>query len=187
MTSAVEYWNRGVAAVPAMTGAASVMDCSDITDALRGLYWRLPQSLDNVLDVGCGTGRLSKLCNGYLGVDVAIDAIDYCLLNHISAVHIDGPDDLPKGPFGTVCCLSVFTHIGRSDRQAYLRAFRSVAPMLVVDIIPGIEGGGVALWRADPADFMLDLSAIGYAILSIHARTSPDGVTHQYYYCERTE
>lgn len=175
--NAATYWNRGVDNVPMMTGAASVMDCSDLRDALDNLGVTI---LDRVLDVGCGTGRLSTLCNEYTGVDVAADAVTYCQRLGLNVNVIDGPFDL-RGCYDTVCCMSVFTHIGRIERQQYLRKFSVIAHELVVDIIPGGEMGDVSLWRADVELFERDLDENNYDIMDVYSRTSPDGVTHRYY------
>jgi SAM-dependent methyltransferase len=176
------YWNKGVANVPMMTGAASVMDCSDLIDACRGLGVDLP--LGDVLDVGCGTGRLAPLCQGYLGVDIAADAVAYCHAQGVHARSFDEPCDLPEGPFDTICCFSVFTHINRADHVAYLAEFKTRSRQLLVDIIPGDGRGTVALWTARPVMFESDLRHAGYVVMATYDRTSPDGVTHRYYRAE---
>jgi SAM-dependent methyltransferase len=176
------YWNKGVSNVPMMTGAASVMNCSDLIDACRGLGVDLP--MGDVLDVGCGTGRLAPFCQGYLGVDIAGDAVTYCHAQGVHARSIDGPSDLPAGPFDTICCFSVFTHINRADHVAYLAQFARRAPQLLVDIIPGDGCGTVVLWTARAEMFESDLRHAGYAVQATYDRTSPDGVTHRYYRAE---
>jgi SAM-dependent methyltransferase len=171
-----------------MTGAAAVMDCADLLDAFDALGVEVP--LDGpVLDVGCGTGRLAQLVHGglYTGVDVSVRAVDYCLDRKLSAWLIDGPEDLVRfgGSYATVACLSVFTHVGRDVRRDYLGAFARVAPRAVVDILPGPEGGGVAAWYADPADFLCDARGAGWEARREHQRVSPDGVAHRYYLLDR--
>lgn len=165
-----------------MTGAASVMNCSDLLDACCGLGVSLP--LGTVLDVGCGTGRLAPFCQGYLGVDIAGDAVAYCHAQGVNARSLDYPCDLPDGPFDTICCFSVFTHINRADHVAYLAQFKSRSRQLLVDIIPGDGRGTVALWTARPLMFESDLRYAGYVVKATYSRTSPDGVTHCYYRAE---
>jgi SAM-dependent methyltransferase len=163
-----------------ITGAASVMDCSDLRDVFDNLG--IP-ALYRVLDVGCGTGRLSSMCLDYTGVDIAIDAISYCQHRGLNVYLIDGPYDL-KGTFDTVCCLSVFTHIGRSERRQYLSTFRQMAHELVVDIMPGGEHGDVSCWYADTTEFEGDLDDSNYEIVEVYSRVSPDNATHRYYRAE---
>lgn len=182
----MSYWNVAVDQIPAQTGAESVMDCSDLLDALGGLGIEPP--LERVLDVGCGTGRLSRLCSGYLGVDIAPNAIQYARGSGLRAAVIHGPNDLPDEMPETIACFSVFTHIGRDERQAYLRAFADLDPdLLLVDILPGEEGGSMAVWYADPQDFYTDLRAAWFEVDATYDRIAPDGTLHRYFACSRSQ
>jgi SAM-dependent methyltransferase len=178
MNADVLYWDRGIDAVPVMTGAATVLDASEIAAVCGRLWLEFP--LPNVLDVGCGTGRFAKLCNGYVGVDIAPSAVAYCQREGLTASTISGPDDLPAGPFGLIACLSVFTHINRDARRAYLRAFAERADRVLVDVIHGTEGGDVTMWRADLAGFRADIAEAGFRV---HASTQGVGIgaLHTYY------
>lgn len=84
MNDALAYWDRGVAAVPMMTGASTLMRGEDILEHAERLGLQLP--LANVLDVGCGTGRVSAFCTGYLGVDIAPSAIGWCQAHGVPAI-----------------------------------------------------------------------------------------------------
>lgn len=191
--SATEYrdfWSVTVPEVPAKTGAAGLMDCADIRDVLEQID--LDLSHKTVLDVGCGTGRVSQLCGAWSGVDVSPSMVAYCLEHGLQARVIVTPLDLvglfehPWGekPFDAIVCLSVFTHIAQTDRQSYLHTFRSLAPELLVDILPGADGGGIAAWYAEPAEFELDLHDAGFDdIVDCYERTSADGHRHLYYRC----
>ncbi|MGE0363353.1 MAG: hypothetical protein AB7R67_21755 [Vicinamibacterales bacterium] len=182
------YWNQGIEMVPAMTGAATLMDGADILEHAERLDIPLP--FDAVMDVGCGTGRLGQFAIVYVGFDVAADAVAYCRRAGRHAHLIAGPSSMPVepltgGPGDWVTCLSVFTHIARTERQAYLQAFLPLAEQLLVDIIPGDGSGDVALWTAVPADFEADLAAAGWQIEASYDRACPAGPVHRYYRCRR--
>lgn len=179
-----DFWNRGVNNVPITTGASRVMDCSDIKEVLAALHIAVP--LKNVLDVGCGTGRLSQLCDGYLGVDLASDAVEYCRTQGLQALEIDGPDDLPEGTFDIVTCLSVFTHISPNDRISYLSRFQLHSRQILVDILPGGDYGNWAAWYADTGKFEEAFTVHGgWKSQGTYSRNSPDGVNHRYYHLTR--
>jgi SAM-dependent methyltransferase len=185
----LDHWNRGVENVPLITGAATVMDCSDLLDVCTKLGVRVP--MPSVLDVGCGTGRWARFCREYVGVDVSDDAIVFAHYAQREAYRIDGPSDLEfvwtrwmyRRPI-TITCFSVFTHIDRPERIAYLRAFHELSLTAVVDIIPGDGRGNVECWTADPFDFLSDLDDSGWAAVRRYSRVSPDGPIHEYYRLE---
>ena len=180
------YWDRGVRNVPDMTGARAVMDASDLKTLCAEFGITLPMKI--VLDVGCGTGRASQLCDGYVGVDVSPSMVQYSQAKGLTASLISGHEDLPTGPFDLILCISVFTHIPREERIQYLQEFAKRSNRLLVDIIPGDGKGSVALWTADPAAFAADLLASGW----IYGKAvdqcwdaAPVKTQHQYYYCWR--
>lgn len=186
----VAYWSRGVAQVPYVTGAARVMDCADLIDAFDKLGVTLPLPV-SVLDIGCGTGRLAQLMpkdGTYVGADVTPDAVQYNADGGRVCLLIAEPEDLYRpahyGIFQLACALSVFTHIGREERQRYLQVLQTLSSWLVVDIIPGEEGGDVALWRANVEDFEADAAREAWDVRATCARVSPDGVLHRYYLME---
>lgn len=179
------YWDRGVANVPDMTGARQLLDAHDIPILAKRLGLALP--FGNVLDVGCGTGRLAQHVNGrYIGVDIALAAVEYCEQHGRQAMLISGAQDL--GDFGRhdlVVALSVFTHIDEAERAAYLAAFRLITQRILVDIIPGDGTGDVALWSAIPKTFEAQLAKYGWKIrASTEMAWGTDGITHRYYYAE---
>lgn len=141
-------------------------------------------TLGKTLDVGCGTGRLAQICGEYQGVDISPSMVEYCKRAGIQAELIDGPFDL-HGEYEWVTCLSVFTHIPRSERRHYLERFGNIAPNLLVDIIPGEEGGSIALWQADVETFEADLKEHGFKVLGVHECISPDGAFHRCYRCSQ--
>jgi SAM-dependent methyltransferase len=164
------YWDRGLAQVERMTGLGAsptpaMLAGADIRDVCRRLAIDLP--IDRLLDVGCGTGRLSALAVSYFGVDISASAIAYCHQRDIGAAVIEGPDELatiPDNAFDWVWACSVFTHIDRPEQQAYLAQFARLAPRALVDILPGDAGRTAARWGCDEATFRLDLAAAGFTI-----------------------
>lgn len=191
MPSAIEYrdfWSVTVEEVPGKTGAAGVMDCADIRE-VTGTF-QLDLGRMSVLDVGCGTGRVAQMCGSWTGVDVSPAAVAYCRNQGLDAYVIEAPVELaarfdaPFGakPFDLVACLSVFTHIHRNDRRSYLSVFRSLADVVLVDVLPGEEGGSIAAWYADVADFEVDLHDARFDdIVATYERVSADGASHLYY------
>lgn len=167
------YWDVPIEDVPGMTGAAEVMDLSDIREVLD----HFGLELGDVIDVGCGTGRLAQACVSYRGFDVAPSMVEYARRQGLEANHVDDLD----GSAETICCLSVFTHISRPDRQGFLAQFAEIAPQLLVDILPGEDEGSIAVWKADPDNFEHDLEAAGYEIDGWYERRSPDQELHRYY------
>lgn len=181
-----QYWDRGVRNVPDMTGTRHLLDAEDIPVLAGKLGLKLPFA--DVLDVGCGTGRLSKHVVGrYLGLDISDSAVEYCNAAGRSAKPIDGAGDIPGvGQFGLVVAMSVFTHISAEEREHYLRVFAKVAKKMLVDIIPGDGQGDVALWTADPAQFESAVSGSGWSVTSVTDMAwGTDGIVHRYYYAER--
>lgn len=184
-----DFWDVPVEQVPAKTGAAPVMDCSDIQDVLTNLDVTLAGK--QVVDVGCGTGRMGKLCDPgrYLGFDIAPGMVKHARLKHWPAFLLDGPAHLatvmPSG-VDIILCLSVFTHLPRAERQAYLAAFAvNEVEELLVDILDGEEGGSIAVWFADRDDFEADLAAAGFTEFDSYKRGSPDGAGHLYYHARK--
>jgi SAM-dependent methyltransferase len=185
---AASYWNRGAQRVPSTTGAETLMDACDFEDITRALGVQRP--IDRCLDVGCGTGRVARHCDYYLGVDISSDAVKYCKARGLTAHVIEGPEHLvtllsdlkePPGSFDAVLALSVFTHIDADERTRYLHAFTQLANYAIVDVIPGSGKGDVALWTADTAQFERSIAHCGWAIRHTYDRPSPEGVEHRYY------
>jgi SAM-dependent methyltransferase len=91
---------------------------------------------DYLIDVGCGSGRLSHTLTveRYLGTDVVPDLLAYArslcpnpawrfaLVNDISIPEADGAADM-------VCLFSIFTHLLHEDSYRYLlEAYRVLKP-----------------------------------------------------------
>jgi SAM-dependent methyltransferase len=171
------FWDVPIDEVPQKTGAATVMHLGDIRDVLTNFGLDLSEL--TVVDVGCGTGRLAQACGDYYGYDIAPGMVAYAQRVGVRAAPIDELAICPTADI--VCCLSVFTHISRADRQTYLERFAEIAPLVLVDILPGEEGGYPGVWFADPDDFEADLVTHGFGDFESYSRTSPDGAGHRYY------
>lgn len=180
------YWDCEPEQAPERTGAAGLMDCRDIREVLEHLHVDLS---GNVLDVGCGTGRCAQLVTGvWSGVDISPGMVQHAYKSGLPATLIDGPDDLDvwgQGDFDAILCLSVFTHIGREDRRAYLRQFiRLLRPKgkLLVDILPDPDGyGSPAAWSANPDAFKIDVISTGFVLSGTYDRTAHTGYLHRYF------
>jgi SAM-dependent methyltransferase len=177
------YWDKGVANVPDMTGAKHLLDGRDLVAVFKSLH--MPERLLNVLDVGCGTGRMAQFCDDdYYGMDIAPSMVEYCRSKGIAAGMMAGAFDLTPIRADWVTCISVFTHIDQAERQAYLAAFWLVAENVLVDIIPGDGSGNVAVWTAIPHQFEEDCQNAGFSIVA-HADHQWDMHTHRYYRLRR--
>ena len=179
---AAVYWDQGVASVPRMTGLRDGnLDPADLRDVCAELGIALP--VDRLLDVGCGTGRASVLAKSYFGLDISESAVEFCRSRGITSVVLHAPSDLDGwGAFDWVWACSVFTHIDRDERLAYLARFPSIAPNLLVDILPDCPRQDYAQWGADDAEFRADLAAAGYRIeATAERRDDGANVTHRYF------
>ena len=164
------YWDRGIDQVERMTGlgAAPTADAlagGDIRRVCQTLEIALPVA--RLLDVGCGTGRLSALATAWVGADIAPSAIAYCRRRGLEAHVVDGPEGLARfedDAFDWVWACSVFTHIGREEQQAYLAQFVRLAPAVLVDILINEPGRSAARWGSDEGAFRADLEAAGYCV-----------------------
>ncbi len=177
MSSYRDYWTTSQDNVFYLTGAVNATGVEDIQEVLDGF----DVSLTDVIDVGCGTGRISKLCKIYRGFDISPSQVEYAKSKGLNAELLDGPESLKGLKADWVLCLSVFTHISRDDRQAYLDVFKTIAPNLLVDILPGAEGGSVPAWYANQEDFESDLQGAGYRYSSL---VRYPGHYHRYYLAE---
>lgn len=166
--------------MPGATGVADDLNTADIEEVLDAVGFGV---LGNVLDIGCGTGRMADLADEYVGVDIAPAMVAYARARGLDARLIADFDDLPRGDYDTALALSVCTHLDRPARQRLLSAVADLGvPRLVVDIIPGEDGGDIGRATADAGDFIADLEACGFSVVGIHERTATSGALHRYHY-----
>lgn len=181
------YWDRGVKNVPDMTGAKHLLDGRDLKTVFTALDLPVPFP-GFVIDVGCGTGRLAKLCadpTNYWGLDISPSMVDYCRAEGLSADLMTEPRCHVMPDVALLTCISVFTHMDRPERQRYLASFHVMAPRVLVDIIPGDGSGSVALWTADPVEFVADVCVAGFNIAGDVTQKWDDHM-HRYFLLERT-
>lgn len=179
------YWDRGVKSVPQMTGAHHLLDARDLKTVFDVLGIPVPFT-GHLVDVGCGTGRMAKLCadkSKYWGFDIAPSAIEYCRNEGLSATLISGPS-FQVSKVDLLTCISVFTHIDRPERIAYLNSFAVMSTKILVDIIPGDGSGNVQAWSANPDDMVADLLAAGFK-QPRWVNQAWDMHLHRYFYAER--
>ena len=153
-------------------------------DDLR--IWQQATGFDlvgRVLDIGCGTGRLARACEDYVGVDITPSFVDYCVAKGLDARLISGADDLPDERFDTITMLSVLTHIATDERHAYLDAIAArLDGECLIDILPGDQDqGNVQAWYVPPAVFEAELAERGFRIISVFDWTAGGRVLHRYY------
>lgn len=176
----IGYWSiLAATGVTQATGAAGEDDLTDIRGWMEATGW---EPKGRVLDIGCGNGRVGLMSAEYVGVDVAPAMVEHTRARGFEAYITHSPDDLPAGPFDSVACFSVFTHISYDDRGAYLAAIRErLTGEMLVDILPGFEGGNPGRWYADDDEFRKQLFAYGFEVLATHDWTSRDGALHRYF------
>ena len=119
----------------------------ELVDA-AGRY-REPAALRDVLDFGCGCGRVARHMPGLLpnarlsGIDVDARTIRWCARHLPGAWHAiepDPPTALPAGAFDLVYAVSVFTHLSEERQRAWIselhRLLRSGGLLIVTTLGP---------------------------------------------------
>lgn len=125
------------------------------------VLWLHGQATGNVLDFGCGYGRLAPLvmetAESYHGVDVIPGRIEHARRMYGSdrvTFDVVTPESTTLGgPYDTVICVTVLQHLYLSYACDVLRRLRSVMR----------QGATLYLWDAQIFDADADLLAIKYA------------------------
>jgi cyclopropane fatty-acyl-phospholipid synthase-like methyltransferase len=141
-----------------------------------------------VLDIGCGTGRIAVLVKGsYVGADITPAMVEYALAHGRSARLIEGPESfdvaLPDF-FDRITMLSVFTHVSREVRRAYLAVIaRLLKPEgeALVDIFIGPENGDYSYATGERVTFVADIEAAGLTVVSTYAQDYDGTGAHNYF------
>jgi SAM-dependent methyltransferase len=87
---------------------------------------RDPATLRDVLDFGCGCGRIARHMPGTMrmtGIDVDAHSIAWCrrqLGGDWLTIAADPPTPLPSAAFDLVYAVSVFTHFGEERQHAWI-------------------------------------------------------------------
>lgn len=123
-----------------------------------------PQKGEAILDVGCGTGRYAVFSEGYTGIDIDENRIEYGKKRHrgrflvMDGTHLEFPDE----SFNYIFSIGVFHHINDVQINKVIGEMKRVCR----------KGGKVLV--IDPV-FPSRINFIGYAILKLdqgkHART----------------
>jgi len=91
-------------------------------------------SIGRVLDWGCGCGRVARFLFPELqepvGVDIDVNNIQWCresLAGSFLATSLDPPLPFPENTFDLIFGISVMTHLGERDQEAWLRELSRVS------------------------------------------------------------
>ncbi|HZU31289.1 MAG TPA: class I SAM-dependent methyltransferase [Candidatus Angelobacter sp.] len=118
-----------------------------LIDACNGsIAYRLLEHLGfpcvgkRVLDLGAGTGQVSRFLSGFPGL-----IIEACDPDPKVALHFSSNPELNRIPFHSVNCFSlelgkfdavvargVYHHIGKSDRPSFLKRLLDLAPIAII-------------------------------------------------------
>jgi cyclopropane fatty-acyl-phospholipid synthase-like methyltransferase len=137
-----------------LTGLSTAIKLVETMNALgRGLT-----SAQNVLDWGCGCGRVARFClewPGFTGVDIDADNIGWCRAHlhpeRFEEIGLYPPTPLARGHFDVIFGISVMTHLDEDVQQEWLKELYEIsAPDAVVLLtIIGEHGASRARFTAE--------------------------------------
>jgi SAM-dependent methyltransferase len=135
----------------------------------------------NILDFGCGSGRLGRLFKGHpgkiTGCDIDGRLVDWIngYLPHMTAVRTDPAAPLPfeDGSFDAVISVSVFSHLDEDTQKLYLAELQRVSARGAYLFLT--THGERALTRAVSEDRIFDMLGILHADLNRAATGMSEG------------
>lgn len=122
ITDERKYWDKN--ALDHDVDKKYISDVS-VEDCLKDL----PEMVGNVLEIGCGVGRLLK--DGYVGVDISTEMLEICRSRKPNRVVHNNGRTLPfeENEFDFVYSYLVFQHIPEEAVMGYIdEAYRVLKP-----------------------------------------------------------
>lgn len=119
-----------------------------------------------VLDWGCGCGRLSRYllhpgdgtpaCDRLTGVDIDADNIGWCQEHlpggRFRSVPLHPPTDLPRGAFDVIIGISVFTHLREREQIEWLYELSRIARPGGLVLVSVLGETAICRGRCRPVD-----------------------------------
>jgi SAM-dependent methyltransferase len=113
-----------------LTGLSTAVKLREVVAALGRDF----SSLGNVLDWGCGCGRIARFCSGwpgFSGVDIDADNAQWCH-DHLPPGRFGGiglfpPTPLPDHHFDLIFGISVMTHLAEDVQQQWLAELHRIS------------------------------------------------------------
>lgn len=108
----------------------------------------------NVLDLGCGTGTLALHIKPrrYVGMDTNEYYLSHArrivTAPNTTFIHGDILGDLPRGPFGVACLISITHHLSDKQLTQLLQRLRTqkIHSLLVVETLPKVSFKNLLQW-----------------------------------------
>jgi 2-polyprenyl-3-methyl-5-hydroxy-6-metoxy-1,4-benzoquinol methylase len=150
-----------------LTGYQIFMNCKL---ALKNIFKRDFDSFNNILDWGCGSGRMCRYFHNlkqasFTGVDIDQDNINWCTKNfnfgRYSTIPLYPPTKLKSSEYDLIIGISVFTHLDESAQFAWLKELNRIASDEAV-LLMSVHGD--TAWCHSRADYYtyLKLEQDGY-------------------------
>jgi SAM-dependent methyltransferase len=113
-----------------LTGLSTAVKLREVVVAMERDF----SSLENILDWGCGCGRIARFCSGwpgFSGVDIDADNAQWCR-DHLppgrfGAIGLFPPTPLPDRHFDLIFGISVMTHLAGDVQQQWLAELHRIS------------------------------------------------------------
>jgi SAM-dependent methyltransferase len=128
------------------------------------------ESMESILDWGCGSGRVARYlfpaAKTATGIDIDRDNIEWCASNvglpaRFLQIALDPPTPLPAGHFDLIYAISVLTHLNRADQDAWLAELARIAKPGAI-LLLSIHSFASALTYGAPPEFFPQLDQQGF-------------------------